>query len=967
MTLLLATTLVVIFAILVVSVLRPPTRIVGLVGWYLLSYANVVFVAEVAGTLHSLDPLSFLFLHFGLVAFAVILWAARGRPPLVWRSLSIGSLLNRRRILNTMKSDPALYALAAGVALVYLVGAIMVLTVPPNNYDSMTYHLSRVGYWLQHDSFEPWPTPNLRQTTSPMNAELGFMWAIIFSRTDQLAGFVQWSAALASMAAIAGLSRLLGASRTQAMFAALLWATLPEIILQSTTTQNDLLAGAFCAIAVYLLYVGIESGHKGTLLLSGLGVGLALGTKVSVPGVLPGLGATALLLLWRYGKRKIGELVTWSAASLTAFLLVGVYAFALNTRDYNRPLGPSSFVRSVAGPSESWISRLATNIPRCIYQTVDLTGLPDPAAEPLHQIKADVSERVFSLLNLPTDFTPYVGEPGDSDLRWRAPVHEDFAGFGPLGFLLLVPATIYHVSIGFLKRDAFRVGLALMSISFLVTVCPLGFYPFDNRYFVVTVTLCAPFVALFLSRSQALPALRWAITGLALLVAAWTITHNLSKPLTGPRPVWQMDRTEAQSINGSPLRPMLRAVENLIPSDATLGTMLHVDDWDYPLFGREFTREIIPLFPPPEVLDPDRLATQDIAFVLASDRADANLPAAAANLQTLWSTGRWYVLYTGDADVGLWDSQLRSGLAELAWVLVVDQRLAGAVGVAGLALPEWGDDWSNQLIWLGQNEGQGINMALWAERELTVELALHVTPGPGRLDSLRTVHLTLENVSGIRGERAQFDRTTALSFIVRLVPGRNEITFQCLDEPTVLVQPNGDTRPLLVRLDSIRVTSIFDQGQAGPAEAPLVKLDPALTGVVGISSQLETPPWNVELDGEGSFLWLGRGDDEGMGATLWSNEEITIDLSVDAAPGPGRPDNLRNIYLSLQNDTGEHREIRALGAPSIQTFTMQLERGRNDLIFGCLDEATVLEQPNGDTRPLLVLLREVRITRRSGS
>jgi hypothetical protein len=335
------------------------------------------------------------------------------------------------------------------------------------------------------------------------------------------------------------------------------------------------------------------------------------------------------------------------------------------------------------------------------------------------------------------------------------------------------------------------------------------------------------------------------------------------------------------------------------------------------------------------------------------------------NLQTLWGTGRWYVLYRGGADAGLWDPQLTTALTELASVLVVDERLANDLGVVGLALPEWGDDWSSQLIWLGQNEAQGIKVALWAEREMAVELALDVTPGPGRTDALRTVVLGLENESGMRRWRQHFDKTTALSFVVQLESGRNEVSFQCLDEPTVLVQPNGDTRPLLVRLDAIRITSVFDRGQAGPANAPLVQLDPDLTEVVGISSHLETPPWNIEFDGEGSFLWLGEGNDEGVGATLWSSQEITIDLAVDAGPGPGRPEALRNVYLCLENDSGEQREIQTLDAPTTLTFTMVLQKGRNELTFGCLDKATVLEQPNGDTRPLLVLLREVRITRQS--
>jgi 4-amino-4-deoxy-L-arabinose transferase-like glycosyltransferase len=961
MTFLLGTALVVLFDTFVVSVLKPPTRIASLVGLYLLSYANVVFVAEVAGTLHSLDRLSFLFLHFALAIFGLILWASRGRPPLIWRSLNIRPVLSRRRIVGSLKSDPALYALGAGVALVYLVGAILVLTVPPNNYDSMTYHLSRVGYWLQHGSFEPWPTPNLRQTTSPMNAEMGFMWTIIFWGTDRLAGFAQWSAALVSMAAIVGLSRLLKASRGQAVFAALIWATLPEIILESTTTQNDLVAGAFCVTSVYLLYVGLERRHTGVLLLSGLGLGLAVGTKLTVPGVLPGLVIAALLLLVRYRRQNVARLLAWAGASVASILLVGVYAFALNLFVYTRPLGPSAFVSSVAGSGEAWAGRLVANLPRFVYQTIDLTGLPDPIAVPLHQIKAGVGMRVFSILNLPTDFTPHLGVPGDSDLSWRPPIHEDLAGFGPLALLLLVPAASYQASMGLTKREPFRLGLILMSLSFLVATVPLGFYPFDNRYYVVTVTLCAPFLALLWRKRRFSSPLRWATIGLALLIATWTITHNLSKPLTGARPVWQMDRMEAQLLNGSPFKKILQAVEAIIPPDGSLGTVLGGDDWDYPLFGRGFARTVVPLFPPPENLDRDWLKEEGISFVLVSDGSGAYVGRAPAGLETLWSAGKWYVLYGGEPDFGEWDSHLRSGLAQLASVVVLDERLEGAVGVAGLGLPEWGDELPSPSIWLGQGEGAGLKVSLWSDQERTVELTFEVNPGPGRTDALRRVELILENDLRVQRWRQHFDDTTALSFVVELRPGRNELSFRCLDEPTVLVQPNGDTRPLLLRLDAIRVASVFDQEQAAPPDSPLLTVDPALRGEVGLLSHVETPPWNIEFRGEESFLWLGQGDEQALRAVLSSNQQLLVDLAFDVAPGPGRPQPLRNVYATVKNESGVHRQKKTLDATATLHFAVRLEAGPNDLIFGCLDEATLLDQPSGDTRPLLVLLRGIRI------
>jgi len=122
--------------------------------------------------------------------------------------------------------------LVIGVVLVYLTGAVLIIFVPQNNYDSMTYHLSRVGYWMQHQSLTPWPTPNPRQTTSPLNAELGILWTTLLTRSDRLAGFVQWFSAIGTALAIYGISQLMGVKRYQGVFASFLWMTFPPIVLQ---------------------------------------------------------------------------------------------------------------------------------------------------------------------------------------------------------------------------------------------------------------------------------------------------------------------------------------------------------------------------------------------------------------------------------------------------------------------------------------------------------------------------------------------------------------------------------------------------------------------------------------------------------------------------------------------------------------------------------------------------------------
>ena len=78
------------------------------------------------------------------------------------------------------------------------------------------------------------------------------------------------------MVAIAGMARRIGLSARQALFGALLFATLPVVVLQSATALNDLVFGGFLAVrpALSALYFGAEhAGVNYGLLFTAFGIG----------------------------------------------------------------------------------------------------------------------------------------------------------------------------------------------------------------------------------------------------------------------------------------------------------------------------------------------------------------------------------------------------------------------------------------------------------------------------------------------------------------------------------------------------------------------------------------------------------------------------------------------------------------------------------------------------------------------
>ena len=148
-----------------------------------------------------------------------------------------------------------------------------------------------------------------------------------------------------------------------------------------------------------------------------------------------------------------------------------------------------------------------------------------------------------------------------------------------------------------------------------------------------------------------------------------------------------------------------------------------------------------------------------------------------------------------------------------------------------------------------------------------------------------------------------------------------------------------------------------------PSARPLIVVDHSLTGVVHVSQWLDSPPWGLERDyaGPGSIVWIGHGDEEGLGGVLTSTREQPVNIGLEVVPGPSRSDYRRTVEFSIDNRAGQQtqREVFEVGQ---WKFNVKLQPGANHFRLRVLDEATVSIQPNGDTRRLIALLRRMTVS-----
>jgi hypothetical protein len=127
--------------------------------------------------------------------------------------------------------------------------AVVAASYAPSNWDSMTYHLARVAHWIQQGSVSAYDTNVYRQTVLAPGAEYVLLGLQSVAASDRLANGFQFVAWLAVVGSAAPLARIAGAPRAVASWASPIVAGAPMLVLQATSTQNDLVASAL-AVAV---------------------------------------------------------------------------------------------------------------------------------------------------------------------------------------------------------------------------------------------------------------------------------------------------------------------------------------------------------------------------------------------------------------------------------------------------------------------------------------------------------------------------------------------------------------------------------------------------------------------------------------------------------------------------------------------------------------------------------------------
>lgn len=136
-------------------------------------------------------------------------------------------------------------------SILILIMLIIALNTIPFNWDSMTYHLSRIMHWIQNKSVDYYPTNINRQIVSPPMAEYILMNIHLIFDNDILFNILQWYSYAFSAYLIYKICRNFKVNKEIAAFGSIIFLTMNIAIAESVTTQVDLFSGMILLLFIY--------------------------------------------------------------------------------------------------------------------------------------------------------------------------------------------------------------------------------------------------------------------------------------------------------------------------------------------------------------------------------------------------------------------------------------------------------------------------------------------------------------------------------------------------------------------------------------------------------------------------------------------------------------------------------------------------------------------------------------------
>ncbi len=302
------------------------------ISWFILYFAQIVFVELALGIAGILTITNVVFLN--LVLFLLVyLMARKNKAP-----FRVNQEADEFKKLLNFNSVRLIVAILLGFSLVKV---FMNLFNPPLGWDDLNYHFTFAVEWLKNANLvnpitiSDDPSPPYY----PVNASLLFFWLMLPLKNVFLADLGQVPFFVVAFLAIYSLGRKLTMDRKEAFLCACLFTLIPNYFKQMRIAYVDaMVAALFLACLNYLFSLRKSVSYKIVVLFS-IAFGLFLGIKtICLPyGIL-----LYLMFLFIIFKKK-KHFLRYCVISIVIILIFGGFSYFRNFMLTGNPMYPLDF------------------------------------------------------------------------------------------------------------------------------------------------------------------------------------------------------------------------------------------------------------------------------------------------------------------------------------------------------------------------------------------------------------------------------------------------------------------------------------------------------------------------------------------------------------------------------------------------------------------------------------------------
>jgi len=416
---------------------------------FFLFYAQIILSEFILGLLSWLTSLNLIIFNI-LLSLAILIFSRMVYKNSVFRDyLSANKKLPQKLWENVRNDRPFLVLLVIFIALllwILFLGTIF----PVTDFDGNSYHLTFIGYSMQNHNIFDVQTSLQWLKGYPKGGELIEMWNIIIAKNDMFVDLVQVPFMFLGVFSLYKICTALGVKKRDARFVSLLFIFIPIVLNQLKTTYVDVM---LCSLFLASLAVVVkEKLSKLDLVILGIIYSLLLSVKFT--GFIFILASIPFLVKFLYESngRKIHDGLSNYAIQLSLVfspIIFGVYWYVKNYILYGSPLYPFG---------------------------LKLSGFTIFPGKTFQEFAASA---VSSISALPHGYFQKIWFVWTEQKAWYGCLYNydtNFAGLGPIWFIVLLPAIIVSIYFAIKKKNFLYMGLtSVVILTYLIY--PTNYYP----------------------------------------------------------------------------------------------------------------------------------------------------------------------------------------------------------------------------------------------------------------------------------------------------------------------------------------------------------------------------------------------------------------------------------------------------------------------------------------------------------